>query len=193
MRLSIHPQVPANDKPEGNTGVVTQIMHKSLYHRLVRRVHVHALTLYASPLVFASAATGTQGQVPGATISTEPTISSILNKFLGSLDFSQVLILLLVGSLFFKDEIRAALKKYFGLNFGRSNDDTITQPELKNMDAKMTQLQTHYNDETTHLLTDILGVLRSVREEQTEQSKSINSIISKVEEIIKYGVPERRS
>lgn len=159
----------------------------------VKRARVHALSIYSTPLLLATTATGTAGTVPGVTVSAEQvTITSLLTSFLQSLDFSQVLILILVGSLFFREEIRAALKKYFGLNFNGNGAVSGSQPELKNMDQKMTQLQAHYNEETTHLLTELLHESRRHSAKLDMVIDHSRTIITKQDEMMKYGVPERK-
>lgn len=128
--------------------------------------------------MLASVATGTTGTVPGATVHAEtPSLMSLLTNFLQGLDFSQVLILLLIASLFFKDEIRVLMTKYLGVKPNGAG----TQQKLQNT---MDELQLHFNDETTHLLTDILGASKRAAD-HAEKSFQI------LQEFKEYGIRQR--
>lgn len=148
-----------------------------------RRVQVHAITLYASTPMLASTATGT---VPGATVAAQPvSFSALLIGFLQTLDFYQALILILVASLFFKDEIRILLTKYFKLPPNGAGT-------VEKLQSSMNQLQHHYNDETTHLLKDILEESRRGNGKLDRVLEHNVTMINKQDEMMKYGVPERK-
>lgn len=150
---------------------------------IVKRVQVHALLLYATPPILAST---TPAIVPGATVSATPvSFSALLMGFLQTLDFSQVLILILIGSLFFKDEIRILMTKYFKLPANGSGT-------AEKLQTTMNQLQHHYNDETTHILTDILEESRRHTQKLDVVIDNSKSILNRQDEMIKYGVPERK-
>lgn len=55
------------------------------------------------------------------------------------------------------------------------------------------QLQAHYNDETTQLLTEIRDGMRRLIEYMNKQGQNIEKIIYRNEEVDKYGVKIRKS
>lgn len=106
-------------------------------------------------------------------------MESVTVQFI-STHFMEFLIIVLIALSFFREEFSRWLKDKLGLKNGNG------------VENKMDQLVGHYNHETTALLTSILGELKWVRKDQNAHSEKINSLINKVEEIIKYGVPERK-
>lgn len=105
---------------------------------------------------------------------------------LSPLDFARALIVLLVGLLFFKENILALLNKKFGLG---EKEEEEQEEKVPKWAAK---LQQHYNDETTELLKDILQVTRahndletSVREEIREGFRVMSA---KFAEYDRYGI-----
>lgn len=99
-------------------------------------------------------------------------------------EFTQALVFILLGVIFFKEE----MKRWFAIKFLK----TDAPADLSYISGKMNQLAHHFNHETTGLLTDIRDELRYVRKAQEEQYKQTAVILLKVEEVIKYGVPERK-
>lgn len=88
---------------------------------------------------------------------------------LESLNFLQILTLLLIALLFGKDTLLPWLgEKFFG----------IKRPDENRLEAKMDELQLHFNHETTELLTDI-------RDNTAATAR-------KLEEWEKYGTPPPR-
>lgn len=100
--------------------------------------------------------------------------------------FPEILILILLGILFFKEEMKVWIPRLLG--FGRSEPIGLAE-----IGGKMDTLSGYYNHETTGLLSGILEELKWVRRDQASQSKQLEHIITRVEEVIKYGVPERKS
>lgn len=100
-------------------------------------------------------------------------------------DFTQILILVLIAILFFKEEMKSWIPRFFGLK-GNSPG-----AGMKELGLKMDTLSGHYNHETTGLLSGILEELKWVRRDQAAQAKQLEHIITRVEEVIKYGVPSR--
>lgn len=165
--------------------IVLTILLSMMLLAIPNRVHVHASTPYLIPKVIAT----TVSTTPAVVASTDVVSGSWFENFSKKLDFTQVLILILVAALFFKDELRLVLRKYFG---GDIPFDQRT-PVEKKTEVMMGQLVQHYNHETTGILTEILQELKYVRKDQNVQGEKLNAIIGKVEEMIKYGVPERKS
>lgn len=106
-------------------------------------------------------------------------METLTPQFISS-HFLEFLIVLLLILSFFREEFGRWLKEKLGLKNGNG------------VEKKMDHLVSHYNHETTALLSSILGELKWVRKDQNNQSEKINTLINKVEEIIKYGVPERK-
>lgn len=104
----------------------------------------------------------------------------VLMHFLESLNFLQVLTLILIALLFGKDTIVPWIgEKFFGVL--RKDKDTLAQPEARGaslrIEKKMDQLQLHFNHETTDLLKAI--------------ADNTGKTLSKLEEFEKYGIPYR--
>lgn len=97
------------------------------------------------------------------------------------LNFTEILILLLICLLFAKEQLISWFNRMFG---------SKAEPTGNGIVSKIDKLAQHYNHETTHLLTEILQELKFVRRDQSDQGRKLEMIISKVEEIIKYGVKE---
>lgn len=89
-------------------------------------------------------------------------------------DFLQTLILLLVGLLFFKENILSWIGKKLGFNNGDKVPDWAKQ------------LQFHYNHETTELLKEI-------RDSQTGMCKKMDKAINLLENQDKYGIKVRKN
>lgn len=95
-------------------------------------------------------------------------------RMLESLNFLQVLTLLLVALLFGKDTILPWIgEKIFGI---KRRDDTPAS-QRDRLETKMDELQLHYNHETTDLLREI-------------RDNTQNSYL-KLQEFEKYGIPCR--
>lgn len=90
------------------------------------------------------------------------------------LEFLQSLALLLIGLLFFKENILSWIGKKFGFSNGK---DKI--PDWAR------ELKTHYNDDITQLL-------REIRDGQTSACKKIDKVITMLENQDKYGINIRR-
>lgn len=82
-------------------------------------------------------------------------------------NFQEILIIIMIALLFGKDTLLPAILKKLGWSNGNGKD-------LKSM---MQDLQTHFNHDTTALLTEIKDNTRA--------------IVSKLEELEKYGFPPR--
>ena len=86
-------------------------------------------------------------------------------------NFLQILILILIGLMFFKEN----LLKWVGRYFGFKNGNTV--------ETKVDKLTTHYNHEITQILNNILSEQRGI-------GRKMDTSITKLDEIIKYGVKE---
>ncbi len=95
-------------------------------------------------------------------------------------EFLQSLILLLIGLLFFKENILS----WIGKKLGFSNGDKI--PEW----AK--DLKYHFNHETTAQNNETLGLLREIRDSQRNMCIKIDKTINLLENQDKYGVKARK-
>lgn len=100
-------------------------------------------------------------------------------RMLESLNFLQLLTLLLVALLFGKDTILPWMgEKVFGIERGKEKDQTRSGSSIR-LERKMDELQLHFNHETTDLLT-------SIKENTAATSR-------KLEEWEKYGTPSPRT
>ena len=88
-------------------------------------------------------------------------------------EFLQTLILLLIGLLFFKENVLSWIGKKLGFSNGSKVPDWATK------------LQEHYNHDTTKLLEEI-------RDSQTNTCKKLDKVITLLENQDKYGVITRR-
>lgn len=86
--------------------------------------------------------------------------------------FLQYLVLILLGILFFKEE----LKRWFSDKLGLKS---------RSLDFKMDTLSQHFNHETTHLLTDILA-------ETKKSAEHAEKAVLMLEEFKEYGIKPRR-
>lgn len=94
-------------------------------------------------------------------------------------NFPEILILVLLGILFFKEEMKTWIPKLLGI---KPSNPSVG---LSDIGGKMDKLAGHFNHETTTLLTEI-------RDDLKGQGRMTTTILQRVEEIIKYGVLERK-
>ncbi|MEK9208092.1 MAG: hypothetical protein AAB922_06400 [Patescibacteria group bacterium] len=88
-------------------------------------------------------------------------------------DFLQTLILLLLGLLFFKENLLSWINKKFG--FGNGEEKPHWAAELEH----------YFNHETT-------GILREIRDSQTNMCKKMDKAINMLENQDKYGIKIRK-
>lgn len=108
--------------------------------------------------------------------------------------FNEFLILLLLVALFFKD----ALMEWIQIRFG-NNQPTDQQRRTLEMANDMKALRMHFNDETTHLLTDIQVLLAKqeddnmkFRETQLQQCGKLDEIRDTLRSINTNGIRIRK-
>lgn len=96
------------------------------------------------------------------------------------LTFLQGLTLILIGLLFFKEEIIPWIKEKLGFKSGKMATS-----------EQMEELSDHYNHETTDLLTGINEGIAKVNENLIVMGETIKEVSRKQQEWEKYGVPAR--
>lgn len=95
-------------------------------------------------------------------------------------DFLQSLILLLIGLLFFKENVLS----WIGKKLGFSGKERIPEWAEK--------LQFHYNHETTNQNTEVISLLREIRDQQRSACQKSDKIVMLLENQDKYGVRTRK-
>lgn len=105
--------------------------------------------------------------------------------------FLEILILVLIGLLFFKETVLSWVAQKFGFK-----DGSDKSRRMVNLQNTMSDLKLHFNDKTTHILTEIQVNLsegfEKLDEKSNSQCKKLDAIISRQEEMLKYGVKTRR-
>ena len=91
--------------------------------------------------------------------------------------FQESLIMFLIVSLFFKETIVAVFRKWAGLS------PTEDQRRTLQMANTMEGLKMHFNDETTHLLTDIQVMLAKSEEDHQKMGDTNIQQCVKLDEI----------
>lgn len=102
-------------------------------------------------------------------------IAELLTYISGN--FLESLVIFLLVSLFFKETIILVFKKYFG-----AYPDEDQRRTLK-MASEMSELKLHFNDETTHILTDIQVLLAKGEKDHGEIKNSMIGQHGQLEEI----------
>ena len=107
--------------------------------------------------------------------------------------FLESLVLILIVALFFKEALMAWVRSQFGVG------PTVTERKTLEMANDMTALKMHFNDETTHLLTD-LQVMAAKNEEtsqkilnnQTTMCTKLSDIHDTLRDMERNGIRIRR-
>jgi peptidoglycan hydrolase CwlO-like protein len=94
-------------------------------------------------------------------------------------DFMEILIMVLVGLLFFKEQLFVLVRKKFGLSGQDTNNDLST---------KMDTLAQHFNHETTDILSDIRDIQKDIRDAQKKTCEKITKLIDHIDEMRVNGV-----
>ncbi len=101
-------------------------------------------------------------------------------------DFPEILILLLIGLLFFKENILSWISQRLGY-------DSHTQAEnIQTMQGDMTHLRIHFNDELTAILTEMQNGDRQFRETQLTQCGKLDEIRDSLRDISRNGIRIRK-
>lgn len=98
-------------------------------------------------------------------------------------NFQEVLILLLLGTLFFKEQLWGLISD----RFGREEEEE----EGEEVPAWAERLIGYYNHDTTDSQTKILDGLSELKSFQLEHNRLESDNNKKLDEILKYGVPCR--
>jgi len=104
------------------------------------------------------------------------------SDLVSKLDFMELLIIVLIGLLFFKEHILVWISTF--LNHGVSKKE-VTHPTPK----WALDLQEHYNHETTEQLTEIINTQEKVLDLMREHNKLDERVIHLLENFKEYGIP----
>lgn len=107
-----------------------------------------------------------------------------MEQIFSQFTFPEILIFFLIGSLFFKELLTSWLTNMLGLKPAQTNTETdTTSRRIVDVQNMMTELKMHFNDETTHILTDMQVMLKVLSDNHTTFRESQLSQCSKLEEI----------